>query len=230
MGDDSSPAARVSTDTLMTEERIRHILTARADVRKARNRIIRARIETDEVQLLPLVREGSRELYRGRVETYFTEIEPLLSATDAGAELWREREFGEMEIRPPVEHQRGGARVTVDGTGKQLRGPVPRPKKVELTGLVSLLNLPAPISANWTVETKSVGFQGTEQTREVVTATKEIPFNVTDEMYRAANRYLNELGLGPTLESTRIVNFSREPDGSRLNGDGDKLNGDGDNE
>jgi len=155
------------------------------------------------------------------VTAYLTEIEPLLSATDAGAELWREREFGEMEIRPPREHQRGGARVTVDGTSKQLRGPVPRPKKVELTGLVSLLNLPAPISANWTVETKSVGFQGTEQTREVVTATKEIPFNVTDEMYRAANGYLNELGLGPTLESTRIVNFSREPDGSRLNGDGD---------
>jgi hypothetical protein len=182
------------------EQRLNSIFTARKKVREIRFEIEDRRFGQGFFQ------EGQAfGVYRGVIETYLQELEPIFLANSGGRELWNDRDFGEVIVSPAM-NEDGEVKVEERDVGPDLykdrekvRGNV-TPVKFDLQGLSCLFEYPNPLQHTFEFEYTS---PARRKTRKTVTGQRYIGQKTLDSMYRAANRYLRETGIGLELEEDK---------------------------
>lgn len=168
-------------------QRLEDIFNARRELRYIRRR---ADFENDWEAL---------RAYRAAVATYAAEVEPLFLKYDAGEYVWFKKDFGTVAVAPQMwreqhRHHGEGWGVKVrkkNGRGREKAVVKERPEPVEydLIGIESLFELPNPIEETFHFE--EVGRHSSYRVR---TVTEQISFATLDEIYRATNRFLADIG------------------------------------
>lgn len=157
--------------------------------------------------------QEAREIYRTAVETFLMEVEPLLLGhleepddgdddplTARARDLWQHATLGEMSVDPPP---RLVQLAHSDRVRLAARARPPEPKRVQIDGLQHILDLPSPLSLEWTIVAR--GSNGPHRqhrdTREV-----ELSLDVLDEAFRRTNELLAEIGGWADFDSGRPLN------------------------
>lgn len=180
----------VDVDEIVRRRRMRSIFDAKEDCQEARTKAHNNKAVGDL--------EVARIVFRGALETYVREVEPLFSQTEQGRRYWTDYDFGELVVSPTVETEQskrrgGGTRRTLAKTGSEIAGEVPS-ERFALTGLKSLFELPSPITFEARCRVKSSGFSG-GYSSDSITVKRHLPVGKLDEMYAVTNGYLGEIGL-----------------------------------
>lgn len=132
--------------------------------------------------------------YRAALSNYIMEIEPLLMRFEPGPELMYQKPFGAIEITPVEYREDGNAFITIEErgmSGRQVTVPdPPDPVRFPIQGLTALFELPDPISETFTVETPMSSWEDEVERTERA----QIHIDTLDQMTRAANRFLGEVG------------------------------------
>lgn len=150
-------------------------------------------------------RDGSKfealSKYRALVGSYVVETEPLLRRYEGGPELLHKQEFGHQMLSVREVDQSGynhESTHTVDVSDDQsirydtvrVRG-LPDPKAYDLTGLLSIVEYPDPLEAEFELESaQKHKISGTIN----YTRTAQVAFQHLDRMVRALNNYLGQIG------------------------------------
>ena len=190
-GGDFEPADDVSS---AREERLKQIAKARNRVTEIRTK---ARMpDRDNTQ--------GAIAYRGALEGFLIELQPLLFQTEKGRFLWSEKEFHTFTIPPKTtdEDRRGPTKMFVKG-GKDVKvssGSVPDPVEVSITGFGDLVKMANPIEMAWKVRRYST--QG-RSSKTTVTQYYPILFPPLDKIMESANSYLTEIGLTIGIEEAK---------------------------
>jgi hypothetical protein len=182
------------------EQRLNSIFTAREKVRE-----IRLDIEDRRFGRKKFHPKSAVGIYRGTIETYLQEIEPLFLANSKGNKLWNNEEFGTVVVEPPVSKSGKIRVVETDSTTGQLVEPANIREKVtpveySLTGLSSLFSYGNPLK--YTFEFR-YNAPGEKEKRKSATGKGYVDKRTLDSMFRAANRYLREIGIGLELEEDK---------------------------
>ena len=185
-------------EELIQTRRIRDIFEARKQVRKERRR-------AKELKLLDPERRSvtyPEQLYRQSVESYLSEIRPLFLDSDLGKTYWFEFDFGQINVNPPIYHDKqgySGNNVWIDkGNQSYTLNRVPPSKTIELDGLSYLFRLSDPVEITWnlTGRTPETKF-GTGGNKAQIEKTSQIylDFDRLDAVLNAANTFLAERGI-----------------------------------
>jgi hypothetical protein len=172
-----------------SSERLRHIYDARRQLRQMRT----------EAATHRHARPGrAAEHYRTGVESYLLELDTLMRQHEPGPEILYERDFGTVKVHPPGgwEQKRYGAYyinkdLKSGNTPTKIR-EIPEPKKIELTGLQSLLELPSPIKHTFEAEAVSSTIGDTVK----FSSSTYIGWESLNRMVSAMNEFVSQLGLG----------------------------------
>lgn len=166
--------------------RLKDIFDAREGVREDRRRAKGLMYEENSEMV-------GRSVYRTGVETYISEVQPLLRRTDEGTRLWSETPFGSITFEPETRVQSQRVDVEVfDGTEWHRTRDPPEPTRIHLEGLQSLFELGDPIT--YTAEFDAVVGLSKRQTKQL--RYREQPdWQVLDEMVLSVNDYLSKIGV-----------------------------------
>ncbi|MUV91094.1 hypothetical protein GJ629_15350 [Halapricum sp. CBA1109] len=151
------------TEGLTQETRTKQILEQRTKLVDVRSQV------KHELHRDAIGRFEAETLFRDSLESYLLTIEPLFLNHGDGR-FWHQAELGRFEAAP-------------DEPGAPSR-------TIEATGLVSILNLPNPISVEWDGKRSDV-LGGRTERRSVDV---QIPFDVLDTALRKTNYALSEFG------------------------------------
>lgn len=187
----------LSEPETVREQRLASIFDAREQVRDVRTKIEGRRFGSGEFR-----KNNAAGIYRGVIETYFQELEPVFLANPEGKELWENRDFGEVVVGPPM-NKDGEVKVKQTGPNKYIdldRIKGLNPMKYSLEGLSCLFELQNPIKHTFEIKYSTPTRRATTTT---VTGKAYIEKRTLDSMYRAANRYLREIGIGLNLEEDK---------------------------
>lgn len=141
--------------------------------------------------------------YRTMVESYIIETESLLRSYSPGPELLNNKNFGTVTLSVTTEQRRApgrgsnrtqqvyvGDNPSVDR--EWIPAPeVPEPKKIDLVGLLSLVNTPDPITATYELEVPRKYRTGKTFKH---TVRGQISFRTLDTMVRTVNDFLSRIG------------------------------------
>jgi hypothetical protein len=117
--------------------------------------------------------------YRALTDSYIVETEPLLRRYQGGIKLLEKADFGTIEVEPEVPNfGRGTNRHSVE------------PEVYEMKGLLSLVDSPDPLTAEYDVRRPS----GRGKGRETGVTKRQVPFATLDNMVRSLNNFLAEVG------------------------------------
>jgi len=138
-----------------------------------------------------LSQRDARRYYRGAVESYLLQVLPVLERDDIE---WSQNylhavDLGTVEFQPPealVTYARENVIRLPDGQS------VPTPTVRSVTGLRSILDLPAPLSVRYSVVVRDGG--GLNRADEIVT--KEIPRSIMDSALQLTDKALADADLG----------------------------------
>ena len=181
------------------DRRLKAIFDAREQVREVRLDIEDRRFSGGKSN-----QESAMGIYRSTLETYLQELEPLFLANPDGREIWDDRDFGTVVVSPPVS---GGLIVTDEyhcGAPDEYAEPENvrenvNPVEYNLTGLSSLLSYPNPLT--YTFEFRH-NPPGEREKRRTATGEGYVDKRTLDSMFRAANRYLAEVGIGIDMQQS----------------------------
>lgn len=194
----------IDDDGEISQSRVRDIFSSRREVQQVRNEVKKAKIEAINYDSTEEADRQARSVYRGHIETYFTEIEPLFLATEEGQHLWANEDFGTLTLRPPIVQTANGYELETGNKRKEIRGQPPEGRAIPIEGLSSVFNVPSPASVTWTIPlTKTVGFGRIKYNEEAVTVQRELSMKTLDQMLRTANTYLSSIGLEADLDESK---------------------------
>ena len=184
-------------EELIQTRRIRDIFDARKQVRNERQR-------AKELKLLDTERRSvtyPEQLYRQAVESYLSELRPLFLDSDLGRTYWFDLDFGQIDVDPPIYHDKQGynSGPWVDKDGESyIVDRIPQSKTVELDGLSYLFRISDPIEITWNLTGRVPKTQfGTGGTKAQIEKSSyvHISFDRLDAVLNAANTYLAERGI-----------------------------------
>ena len=196
--DDTIPVEAVDTEDMVRNRRLRAIFDAKSECREVRRKV-QTLVSDDERATY-----SATSHFRHALETCIREVEPLFSQSEAGRRYWTQYDFGELYVSPAVEYtssperDRGQHRKQIQ-TGSYLVEDPPE-KRVDLTGLECLFELPSPVVYDADCMVESSAF-GEGNTLETVQVKRQIDFQTLDEMYAVVNGHLAELGLDIEVQS-----------------------------
>lgn len=128
--------------------------------------------------------QARRRYYRIGVERLLLELESLGERTES-SELWQSTTLGVVEIPLPE-------RIRKAVKDPQVRVPwgvdQPEAKRIPIDGLSAILDIPWPLTVEFTLPVGQ-----SEEIRD--TATREPPIQVLDNAMRVARKFLGETGL-----------------------------------
>jgi hypothetical protein len=201
---EQSPATDVPPPTgdsdLTDEEGVSQRLRLKA-IHKAHDHAADARLQVKQALAYgELDRRDARDVFRAAVETYLMEIEPLLLGylddvddednplTPRARDLWLHANLGAMTVEPP---DRLRQVANTDQTRRAAGASGPSAKRVSVSGLNQVLEMPSPLSIEWqTVARQGAGtHQQHRASRDV-----QLSLDVLDQAFRRANELLAELG------------------------------------
>lgn len=184
----------VDVDEIVRQERVRSIFESRRECREQRT--------TAKKHLSVGDRSNASIMYRGALESYIREVEPLFAQTEQGVRYWKETNFGVLDLRPsfselPGSHSQRGAvpdwRIE-NADGRRL--------ELQLAGVGSIFELDTPVESTLRVFVDSPR-RGGGTTEKTVTTESHVPFRVLDEMYAVTNSYLREIDFGIEIGETQ---------------------------
>jgi len=142
--------------------------------------------------------------YRTLVESYLSELNPLLLKTESGKELLEDYNFGEAKVRPrTVEKNRNRVLKLTEGSvtiGQNQRLPS-EVAKFELIGLESLWRVPDPLPGVVTIEKVDPATMSKKQTQYNIS--DQIDLEALDSMVREMNVFLSNIDLGLQPEEVK---------------------------
>jgi hypothetical protein len=170
---------------------------------EARDRVREIRTETKLQRSGRETKRGAAE-YRAALETYVREAQPLLEKTTRGRELWSDETLGVVTVSLDTESFDGDTNaLKIAGTDRQISHD-PGPVEVEVTGLKTLFGPGRPIQAEIPIPVPQVSLgrrPNQRQRSEPYTVSRDLPFDILDEIFSATNSYLADIGLGIEVES-----------------------------
>lgn len=177
--------------TVIDEAKYSHKRRLRA-IHNAHDRAIDVRNTVEEYLIQKSITElDARRYYRGAVESYIMEVMPLLRSDLLDLEEYAEDvKLGTVTLTPPPELVEF-ARENIDRMPPG--GSVPQPVSHPIEGLVSILELPSPLSKRFTV-TLRAGGSGTEHRSEVVRT--ELSRKLLDTALQTTTEALEEAEMG----------------------------------
>lgn len=142
--------------------------------------------------------------YRTLVESYLSELNPLLLKTESGKELLENYDFGEARVRPrTVEKSRNRVLKLTDGSvpiGKTQSLP-PEVARFDLIGLESLWEVPDPLPGIVTIEEVDPTTMRKKQVQYNIS--DQIDLEPLDSMVREMNVFLSNIDLGLQPEEVK---------------------------
>jgi hypothetical protein len=201
--DDGDELARITEDAeaFVDKARLRSLFDARDTAAEAiqeatltKHRLAAKRSVAESEQLVD-------EHVRAAVTTYVLECEPLLQNTSTGLEYWQSYEVGPVHLPPYPPSDTAwemGPDRTVVGVPA---GLIDADRDViEIPSIRQYVNLPSPIRLRWSGLVESPGFdRGTEDGAE--TTNISMPRDASEDVFRAINKLLADLGVGLDAET-----------------------------
>jgi hypothetical protein len=142
--------------------------------------------------------------YRTLVESYLSELNPLLLKTESGKELLENYDFGEARVRPrTVEKSRNRVLKLTDGSvpiGKTQSLPS-EVARFDLIGLESLWEVPDPLPGIVTIEEVDPATMRKKQVQYNIS--DQIDLEPLDSMVREMNVFLSNIDLGLQPEEVK---------------------------
>jgi hypothetical protein len=136
--------------------------------------------------------------YRALTDSYIVESEPLLRRYEDGTELLENADFGVERVSPPCfkadQYQRGRYEVELGNHERDtvLLSQPPEEQLYELNGLLSLIECPDPLVAQYEWKTARSSNRGGG--RISYTHRQQLTFSTLDAMVRSVNNFLAEIG------------------------------------
>lgn len=199
MSSEGDELARVTEDAaeFVDKARLRSLFEARDEAAEAIREATLHEIELEE-RGHDEATQVVDEHVRTNVMAYVLECEPLLKNTEAGAEYWNDYSLGPMRLpdSPPTDRNWEvgptrtvylGDRWIDEGSGTIL-----------IPGIGAFVNLPSPIQVEWT---GTVHPYTGETESEAVTENYPVPRAISEDVFRAINRLLADLGIGLEAEA-----------------------------
>lgn len=176
------------------------------DIFEARKKVRDQRLRAKEHQMAysnkAEEQKRAKRYYRAAIENYLTELRPLFLSDELGKHYWHKLDLGSLVIEPPIYRGTVGDsgtfwKVDVASKGDTKTYTVeekPDNKKIDLTGLRCLFDLPEPMSANWEIVVHSRRFG---ESMDIINRSKEvhIGFQKLDTIVNEANSYLRDRGI-----------------------------------
>lgn len=133
--------------------------------------------------------------YRALVDSFVVETEPLLRRYSDGKQLLKSRDYGQITVAPEfieIPRRRGlpmNWKVDVSNDRRYSTGSIgftekPEIKYFEITGLISVVELPDPLSVTYESIDRDPNYTHEEQ----------IGFDILDQMVRDINNFLAKIG------------------------------------
>jgi len=151
------------------------------------------------------------QAWANTVRQFIRNIEVLLhnfpDETEKGGSWYlNEVELGEVRLTPPDTPQFAFSEVAMldDGVGEDalkqrldlpLTADLPKPRTRDFRGLRSIIEIEPVVSAQWSVCVDASGPPATHD-YETVTAQRAVPKYIYENAVRAADRYLDGIGIG----------------------------------
>lgn len=198
--DDGDELARITEDAeaFVDKARLRSLFEARDEAAQA---IRDAPLQQVQVETKGVDKQVVDKHVRAAVTAYVLECEPLLQNTAAGLDYWQSYDVGPIRLprSPPSDTawEMGPDRTVVgvpDGLVDEGADAIAIP------GIRQYVSLPSPITIKWAGIAESPGCnRGTEDATEPSQIT--IPRGVSEDVFRALNRLLADLGIGLDAEA-----------------------------
>lgn len=186
-----------------TIERLRQIYETRSELRQIR-------AKASQVRNNPNTRRHQKmqalQMYRSGVESYILEVDTLLKMFDPGPELYHNRDYGTVVIRPPGRWERRfghyRSKNLETGPNQPLKvKSLPDAKSVKIAGLRTLFEEETPITRKFefTPSDRRIGSSLTKTNGAV------IGWNQLNRMVSDVNAFLGEVGMGLDAEEKSDV-------------------------
>ncbi len=173
-------------------KRLKQIYRAREDLRKTRKKAAQARNQPNAGARTKI---KAVQAYRAGVESYLLEVGTLLR--QHAPELWRDRHYGTVVIRPPGNWERRFGHFAAKDLEVEPNVPmkvknIPDAKEVPIVGLRWLFETETPVTRSFEFELVS------SRVNETVTKTGSaaIGWQTLNKMVTDINAFLNEVGIG----------------------------------
>jgi len=191
--DDTADVTVTDPEGFNTDQRLKQIYRAREDLRKMRKEAaqIRNNPNTDSRAKVEAVQH-----YRAAVESLLLEVGTLLKNHDPGPELWTDRYYGDVVIRPPGNWtpQRSHYKSeTIERNNTPLLvEEIPDAKRVPVVGLRWLFETETPVTRPF----EFAVYGGALNETVTYHSSSVVPWRILNQMVSEVNEYLNEVGVG----------------------------------
>jgi hypothetical protein len=139
----------------------------------------------------------SLQYYRGALESYILQIIPVLRRDDIDVEddYLEATELGEVTFTPPSEL----VQFAEENIERLVPGSkIPRSETYPVKGLVSIVEMPSPLSHEFSVSIRDGGDIRTES----VVVEHELPQSVLDKAMEVADQALDEVNIGIEVDDS----------------------------
>ncbi len=189
---ESEPKEIKDPEAYVNHRRLRSIFDIRDDMVEARKKVKLAGHSGEFTSYEAL------SAYRALTDSYIVESEPLLRRYEDGVELLESADFGVESVSPPYhrasQYQRGQYAVELGGHKRDtvLLSHPPEERLYELNGLLSLIECPDPLSAQYEWKTARSSNRGGGTVS--YSHKQQLSFSTLDTMVRSVNNFLAEIG------------------------------------
>lgn len=184
-----------------TVERLRQIYQTRAELRETRSKAAQVRNNPNVGGRKTM---QALQVYRSAVESYILEVDTLLEEFEPGPELYHNRYYGSVVIRPPGRWNRRkgfyeSESLEIAPNQRLKITSLPDPKEVEINGLRNLFEEETPVTRRFEFDLYRRPGTHTE------TAGAAISWNTLNRMVSDVNSFLGEIGMGLDAEEKSDV-------------------------
>jgi hypothetical protein len=191
--DDTADVTVSDPEGFNTTERLKQIYRAREDLRKMRKEAAQAR---NNPNTNTQVKVEAVQHYRAAVEALLLEVGTLLKKHDPGPELWHDRHYGDVVIRPPgnwePKHSHYESETIERNNTSLLVEDIPDAKRVPVVGLKWLFESETPVTRPF----EFAVYGGALNETVTYHSSSVVPWRILNQMVSEVNEYLNEVGVG----------------------------------
>ena len=209
--DDNADVTVTDPEGFNTSERLKQIYRAREDLRKMRKEAAQIRNNPNTTSQAKV---EAVQHYRAAVESLLLEVGTLLKNHAPGPELWADRHYGDVVIRPPGNWEPQQAHYksqTIERNNTPLLvEEIPDAKRVPVVGLRWLFETETPVTRPFEFKI----YKGALNETVTYHGSSVVPWRILNQMVSEVNEYLNEVGVG--LEITEESDDVAEMDYSDL--------------
>jgi len=196
--DDNADVTVTDPEGFNTSERLKQIYRAREDLRKMRKEAAQVR---NNPNTNPQAKLEAVQHYRAAVESLLLEVGTLLKNHDPGPELWHDRHYGFVTIRPPGNWQRQGSHYESKDREYRQNVPllvedIPDAKRVPVIGLKWLFETETPVTRSF----EFAVYGGALNETVTLAGSSAVPWRTLNQMVGDVNEFLNEVGVGLEID------------------------------